>query len=202
MAISTYAELKAAVKEWSDRADLTDPQISNYVVLAEAGPVGLAGLLSQSDIVPIAAGVAGLSVVMALVVGLGIFAVMTRKLERLTGAMDEFQRRDFGVRPQTLNVAKHSASDEIDRLAITFSEMAARMTAQLQTLRQNDQLRRELVANVSHDLKTPIATLHARKPPASTCSSAPTGRTSSSYSAPGPTRRRSRRTPREPPPRS
>ena len=130
-----------------------------YVVLAEAGPVGLAGLLSQSDIVPVAAGVAGLSVVMALVVGLGIFAVMTRKLERLTGAMDEFQRRDFSVRPQTLNVAKHSGSDEIDRLAITFSEMAARMTAQLQTLRQNDQLRRELVANVSHDLKTPIATL-------------------------------------------
>ena len=41
---------------------------------------------------------------------------------------------------------------------------------------------------------TPIATPHARTPPASTCSSASTGRTSSSCSAPGPTRRRSRRT--------
>src|SRR3954447_19307179 len=37
--------------------------------------------------------------------------------------------------------------------------MASRISAQLQTLKRNDELRRELVANVSHDLKTPIATL-------------------------------------------
>ena len=41
---------------------------------------------------------------------------------------------------------------------------------------------------------TPIAKPHARTPPASMCSSASTGRTSSSSSAPGPTRRRSTRT--------
>src|SRR4029077_20498037 len=46
-----------------------------------------------------------------------------------------------------------------DGLAISFQEISSRISAQLQKLRQNDQLRRELVANVSHDLKTPIATL-------------------------------------------
>ena len=108
---------------------------------------------------PVAAGVAGLSVLLALLVGLGIFALMTRKLERLAGAMDEFQGGDFSVQPDALPMAQASGGDEIDRLATTFREMASRITAQLHTLRQNDQLRRELVANVSHDLKTPIATL-------------------------------------------
>jgi signal transduction histidine kinase len=63
------------------------------------------------------------------------------------------------VQAEALPMPKHADGDEIDRLATTFREMASRITTQLQTLRQNDQLRRELVANVSHDLKTPIATL-------------------------------------------
>ena len=130
-----------------------------YVVLAGARNAGLSSLLQQSDIVPIAAGVAGLSVLLALLVGLGIFAVMTRKLERLAKVMDGFQGGDFSIQAAALPVPKRPDGDEIDRLATTFSEMASRITTQLHTLRQNDQLRRELVANVSHDLKTPIATL-------------------------------------------
>src|SRR5262245_3708603 len=130
-----------------------------YVVLA-SGPAGLAALLRGSDIIPVAAGVAGLSVVLALLVGLAIFAAMTRKLERLAAAMDEFQHMDARSRPEAAPpLVKAGGGDEIDRLAFTFREMAARITAQLERLRQTDQLRRELVANVSHDLKTPIATL-------------------------------------------
>jgi signal transduction histidine kinase len=130
-----------------------------YVVLAGERPAGLIGALASSDIVPRAAAVAGLSVLLALIAGLALFAVMTRRLERLAGAMDEFQRRDFSVRPEALSVARARDGDEIDRLTSTFREMALRIAGQLQRLRQNDQLRRELVANVSHDLKTPIATL-------------------------------------------
>jgi len=130
-----------------------------YVMLAGARPAGLAALLRGSDIIPVAAGVAGLSVMLALLVGLVIFAAMTRKLERLAAAMDEFQHLESRSRTETPLPAENRDGDEIDRLASTFREMAARITAQLERLRQNDQLRRELVANVSHDLKTPIATL-------------------------------------------
>ena len=45
--------------------------------------------------------------------------------------------------------------DEIDRLAATFREMAGRIDAQMAELKAADQMRRELVANVSHDLRTP-----------------------------------------------
>jgi hypothetical protein len=49
--------------------------------------------------------------------------------------------------------------DEIDRLVSTFEAMAKRITEQITNLRQTDALRRELVANVSHDLRTPLASL-------------------------------------------
>ncbi|MEO8627203.1 MAG: HAMP domain-containing sensor histidine kinase [Betaproteobacteria bacterium] len=136
-----------------------NPQAYLYVMLAAERPAGLWGLLTQSDIAPIAASVAGLSALLALIVGLTIFAFMTRKLERLAGAMDEFQRRDASAHPMVQSAAKERGGDEIDRLTVTFHDMTERMTAQLQRLQQNDTLRRELVANVSHDLKTPIATL-------------------------------------------
>jgi signal transduction histidine kinase len=49
--------------------------------------------------------------------------------------------------------------DEIDTLTDTFESMSDRITQQVRTLKQTDELRRELVANVSHDLRTPLASL-------------------------------------------
>jgi len=50
--------------------------------------------------------------------------------------------------------------DEIDRLGATFQALTQRIRQQVQTLQHTDTLRRELVAHVSHDLRTPLAALH------------------------------------------
>ena len=52
-----------------------------------------------------------------------------------------------------------SSGDEISQLGTTFKEMAERLAQQMNALKKTDTLRRELVANVSHDLRTPIASL-------------------------------------------
>ena len=49
--------------------------------------------------------------------------------------------------------------DEIDRLGATFREMSERIIRQVKQLEHNDASRRELIANVSHDLHTPLASL-------------------------------------------
>jgi len=41
----------------------------------------------------------------------------------------------------------------------TFAAMAERIRSQMSGLKESDRLRRELVANVSHDLRTPLASL-------------------------------------------
>ena len=90
---------------------------------------------------------------LALLLG-GLFTVrlirpvrqITRRVERL-GAEDFADRLPAGGR------------DELGRLAGAINEMAARIEASLEDLRATDRLRRDLVANVGHDLRTPLAGL-------------------------------------------
>ncbi|HEU5283093.1 MAG TPA: HAMP domain-containing sensor histidine kinase, partial [Burkholderiales bacterium] len=72
---------------------------------------------------------------------------------------ERFQATDFSQHPQLPPLPEGRSGDEIDRLGVSLRDMAARIVNQVQTLKQTDVLRRELVANVSHDLKTPLATL-------------------------------------------
>ncbi len=50
--------------------------------------------------------------------------------------------------------------DEIGQLRAAFSGMANKIREQFEGLKETDRLRRELVSNVSHDLRTPLASMH------------------------------------------
>ena len=99
------------------------------------------------------------SLVFGMVVGLVVFHLLTRRLHRLTGLMDRFRQTDF-AHLESYAGRNRSSRDEIDVLGVTFDEMADRITAQIAALGDKDAMRRELVAQVSHDLRTPLAALH------------------------------------------
>mgnify|MGYP002620809339 CR=1 FL=1 len=98
------------------------------------------------------------SLLLGLVAGLWLFRRLTQRLNRLSNDMDLFRESNFS-HLNALSVPPGSR-DEIDRLGATFEQMAERIANQLDALKQQDSLRRELVANVSHDLRTPVAILH------------------------------------------
>lgn len=50
--------------------------------------------------------------------------------------------------------------DEINTLAVVFNEMADTIVGNIENLKSMENLRRELVGNVSHDLRTPLAVIH------------------------------------------
>jgi two-component system OmpR family sensor kinase len=95
-----------------------------------------------------------------LLAGLIVFRLLTRRLQRLTIAMDNFRVSDFSKPAHYQNSPALAAPDEVDRLGATFDQMAGRIVEQIQELKQQDALRRDLVAQVSHDLRTPLAALH------------------------------------------
>lgn len=100
------------------------------------------------------------SLAFGLLAGLAVFRLLTRRVHRLAAIMDDFRRSDFTAHvPYALQTAG-AKGDEVDRLGTTFDQMAEHIVAQLEALKQKDMLRRELVAHVSHDLRTPLATLH------------------------------------------
>jgi signal transduction histidine kinase len=99
------------------------------------------------------------SLVLALLASVLIVKLMTRPLRQLTAVMDRFRQGGFATHPDQPHSAGQGPGDEIDRLTRNFNQMADHILRQMQELQETDRTRRELVANVSHDLRTPLAAL-------------------------------------------
>ena len=129
-----------------------------YIVLAGDEYQRLAADVWQGHVFKIGmwTGLGGL--LLTLMVGLGLFAVITRRLNALTCTVATFEEMNFtGGLHVCPKITK--SSDEIGRLARTFEHMAERIGSQMQQIKSQDELRREMVANVSHDLRTPLTSL-------------------------------------------
>ena len=134
-----------------------EPKQYLYVVLGGEEYGNVQALLQRSQFVQLSTAAVGASVLLTLIAGLFIFNLLTRRLRRLAGAMDEF--RASGFRTHLPYGKGKRDGDEIDTLGATFDEMATRIIDQVQALEEKDSLRRSLVANVSHDLRTPLAAM-------------------------------------------
>jgi signal transduction histidine kinase len=97
-------------------------------------------------------------VVVAILLSALIIAVLTRRLNLLASVMDRFRKGGFAEQA-TLKV-NSGAEDEITRLTHAFNDMADRILGQMEELKLTDANRREMLANVSHDLRTPLTSLH------------------------------------------
>jgi signal transduction histidine kinase len=95
----------------------------------------------------------GLILLFAIGTGLLSFAFVTRRLRVVNHAVGQFAQGDLEARVQD------ESPDEIGQLAASFNRMADTITANLKELEQTDLLRRELIANVSHDLRSPLASI-------------------------------------------
>jgi len=133
-----------------------------YIVLGGEEYDSVADMLNRSYIFRLSLWAALTGLLFALLGGLFLFNMLTRRLTKLASTMETFAKSDFSealeLHPQDFIPERNS--DEIDRLRSTFNRMVERILQQVATLKQTDILRRELVANVSHDLRTPLASLH------------------------------------------
>ena len=143
-----------------------------YAVLGGAKYDELANAVRDSYVQRISAGALLAIVLAAFLIGLLVFWLFTRRLSLLTTRVKAFTDSGFGENTQGLEPGtslpelnkypSHSddKADEIGQLEFAFSAMANKLYEQFENLKKTDQLRRELVSNVSHDLRTPLASMH------------------------------------------
>ncbi|MDO3721550.1 ATP-binding protein [Marinobacter sp. chi1] len=129
-----------------------------YVVLRGEEYDLVESMVHGNQLLKMGAGALAISLVVGLMAGLVFFHLLTRRLSRLTGRVEAFdlsgETRALAHRP-----ALNAPGDDIDYLAARFEQMAGRIGAQVDLLKEKDHQRRQLVAQVSHDLRTPLASI-------------------------------------------
>ena len=101
--------------------------------------------------------VAVASIAFALLAAVCVFQLFTRRLKRLSGAIEALARGGFTA---PLHVpGADPDGDEIDRLSTLVERMSEHIVGQLEQLQHSETWRRELLANISHDLRSPMASI-------------------------------------------
>lgn len=150
-----------ATKVFSAAPVLVDGRQAGYVYVILQGEArdALAARLSEDETLRITLWATGIVALLGLLMGLLAFRLITRPLWNLTEAVRGFDAN--GELAAALVKDPHGeGGDEIAVLRRAFAQMGRRIAEQWRELTRQDQQRRELVANLSHDLRTPLTSLH------------------------------------------
>ena len=126
-----------------------------YIILTGHEMKSLAQRLADSHIFRLTL---GSLVALAIFLGLSIllsFLVITKPLYRLTQQVRAYRKS----RLTQVNDNSQAYQNEIAELEHSFELMQDRIQQQFDRLRETDKLRRELISNVSHDLRTPLSSM-------------------------------------------
>jgi two-component system sensor histidine kinase BaeS len=129
--------------------DVSGQRVGKVNVRFSGSGLGGADQALQTALLRAIAGAAGLAALVALLAGLGVARRITRPVSRLLAVT-----RAMGQGDRSSRVGPVTAPREIGELATAFDQMADAMD-------RHEQLRRILVADVAHELRTPIAVLQA-----------------------------------------
>ncbi len=124
-------------------------RIGVAVLRSTGSGLGAADRVLETALLRAIAGAAGLAALLALLTGLAVARRITRPVTQLIAVTRAMASGD-----RTVRAGEIRAPGELRELATAFDQMASTMDRQ-------EQLRRDLVADVAHELRTPIAVLQA-----------------------------------------
>jgi signal transduction histidine kinase len=124
-----------------------------YIVLSSQEYVSTAQMVIGSYIMGLTIRSIFVILLVSAFVGLFFIWFITKKLNVIVEGIRKFQSGDFNARIAVKN------SDELDNIGTVFNEMAGTISKNIQELKETDEFRKELIGNVSHDLRTPVASI-------------------------------------------
>lgn len=122
-----------------------------YIVLAGQAFEEVNNSLLSSYFIKLGLGVSLLTVLLAALLGVLAIRYVTRNLRQIIYSVRRFKEGDLEAR------IPDAAASDLSVLANSFNEMADTIVSNIEEIKSVDALRRELIANVSHDLRTPLA---------------------------------------------
>ncbi len=124
-----------------------------YMVLASEEYANIASALSTSYFMKLGTQTFVITLVAAFGLGILLIAMLTRNLRMVIQTVRRFEDGDYQARIPI------KQSGELADLSETFNHMADTILKNIEDLKEVDKLRRELIANVSHDLRSPMSVI-------------------------------------------
>lgn len=115
--------------------NIADPLLTDYIL-----QIGMESIL--------------ITLIGALIIGLLVIWLLTRNLSKIIQTVQQFEAGNLHARVPL------NSMGELTPMANTFNKMADTIVKNIEELQAVDKLRKELIANVSHDLRTPLAIIH------------------------------------------
>ncbi len=130
-----------------------------YVVARSANLGSSTPELMRSYAVRTAVTVSLMTLSLGVLLTISMIAVLTRPLIELTRVVENVRESGFAQSVCGSFVPNCGRDDEVGRLSRTFRETFERLNLETQRVKDIDNKRREMVASVSHDLRTPLTAL-------------------------------------------
>ncbi|MEQ8711388.1 MAG: HAMP domain-containing sensor histidine kinase [Cyclobacteriaceae bacterium] len=122
-----------------------------YIILAGQAYESVNRSLIASYFFRLGGGATLLTIVISILLGAISILALTRNLREIITQVKRFKEGDYQAR------ISDPESSDMSTLAVTFNEMAETISNNIEELKSVEKLRKELTANVSHDLRTPLA---------------------------------------------
>ncbi len=124
-----------------------------YIILASEEYASVADKLAGSFRMKLAAKSIIATLLCTLIIGIFIIWFLTKNLNRITSTVSDFKQGNLNAR---INL---KSKGELSVLANNFDEMADTIVENIEEIKSVENLRKELITNISHDLRTPLTSI-------------------------------------------
>lgn len=124
-----------------------------YVILRGQGFDSILALVKSNYYIQSGLSTFLIALLFTLIAGLFLFFILTNRLRKLNEDVQIFKEGNYNHR------ADINGKDELAQFACTFNEMAKSIEEGIQKLQEADFQRSQLIANISHDLRSPLTSI-------------------------------------------
>lgn len=124
-----------------------------YIILAGEDFLATRSDLFNSYFMRLGLGGSILTLIFATILGILAIWYLTRSLRKIIYAAKRFQEGDLEYR------IENAEKTDLANVATTYNSMADTILSDIEKIKSVEQLRQELIANISHDLRTPLSVI-------------------------------------------
>ena len=125
-----------------------------YMILASEESENIATALQESYLLKIGVRSFILTISAAFIIGILLLWLLMKSLRSIFDTVKKFSQGDLKARIPL------QSKGELAALSSTINTMADTILRNIDELKEVDTLRRDLIANISHDIRTPISIIH------------------------------------------